>query len=115
MKPSKAVHLALVAAMAAPVPASFAADGHDHRHSQGPECCSAKAEMALDARKEIVGADGFEFVGGESGWQLVQHKYEPDWSVTHSYDCPVGIAKDKAAELQGAGDRGGRPGKGFSS
>lgn len=76
-----------------------AARSHDHATAQ---CCSARAQIAADARKEVVGVDGFEFVGGEPGWQLAQHKYDVGAGpLAHAADCPVTLARIKAEEQLG--------------
>ena len=53
---------------------------------------SATKSTASAARQ--VSPDGFEYVGGESGWQLEQHKLAyRDGRFVHAADCPVEIAK----------------------
>ena len=58
------------------------------------ECCSLKAEKKVQATAPRVGADGFEYVGGEQVWRLAQHKYElRDGRFVQASDCPVSIAR----------------------
>ena len=64
------------------------------------DCCSvsAKNEKATNNQSSktprLISPDGFEYLGGEAGWQLAQHKYEyRNGRFTHAPDCPVSIAK----------------------
>jgi hypothetical protein len=46
------------------------------------------------ASAALIAPDGFEYVGGDTGWQLAQHKLEyRGGRVAHAGDCPVSIAK----------------------
>ena len=61
------------------------------------ECCGIKAGKKAVAAA-YVSSDGFVYVGGDAGWQLGQHKYGwRDGKVAMADDCPVSIAKAKAA------------------
>jgi hypothetical protein len=66
------------------------------------ECCSVAPTKTADtataratkATTRLVSADGFEYVGGDTGWQLAQHKFElRSGEFKHASDCPVSIAK----------------------
>ncbi len=65
------------------------------------DCCSvtaAKKAQATDAKAPkfapaLVSADGFEYIGGEAGWQLAQHKLQlRSGRLAHAADCPVSLA-----------------------
>ena len=60
------------------------------------ECCAmkeAKAANTATAAPAIVAADGFEFIGGEAGWQPAVHKFVlTDGHVAHAADCPIALA-----------------------
>ena len=64
------------------------------------DCCSVAAKSANATTAQtaktprLISPDGFEYLGGDSGWQLAQHKYEfRNGRFAHAPDCPVSIAK----------------------
>lgn len=87
--------MAATSAMAGGWPNATAKKGAQSRE----DCCSAarnasmtKAETSRTAR--LVSPDGFEYLGGDTGWQLAQHKFEyRSGRLGHASDCPVSIAK----------------------
>ena len=74
----------------------------------------ARTEGALGAWTWAVEArsvNGFEYVGGEAGWQLAQHKYEfVNGRLAMSDECDHAIRKAEAAtpaDLERARQQGG--------
>lgn len=54
----------------------------------------ATSEASAAARKAAAApsADGFEYIGGEGGWQLTQHRYVlSNGKLAHSQDCDHAI------------------------
>lgn len=53
------------------------------------------------ARSTLPSIDGFEYVGGDTGWQLSQHKYVlAGGRFAHSEDCDHAIRTAKAPTLE---------------
>lgn len=65
-----------------------------------PRSAAPKAVQATQGAlaQKIVSPDGFEFIGGEAGWQLAQHKMERrSGSWVHSDECDHAIRAAQAA------------------
>jgi hypothetical protein len=76
--------------------------------ARADECCSVTAAKKADAKEAkaaksapaLVSADGFEYVGGESGWLLAQHKLElRKGRFAHAADCPISVAKARVGNV----------------
>ena len=54
-----------------------------------PQPAASSAQSTTDVAKGNVGAtNGFEYVGGDTGWQIAEHKYVlADGRFVHSADC----------------------------
>ena len=65
------------------------------------QCCSAAASTGnTSTQAPYVAPDGWVYGGGDSTWELGQHKYAfRDGKLAMAADCPVTIAKAKAAAL----------------
>ena len=106
MTRNRTLYAALVAAAAATI-ALPAAAGDGERPYRDPAKAAAIAPAGTAVATSMA-KDGFEFVGGESGWKLAQHKYV--WvggRFQHSDECDHEIRQVKAltpVELKSARD-----------
>jgi hypothetical protein len=67
------------------------------RTTQPAPAKPAAASVTQPKEGEARAGDGFEYVGGESGWRLAQHKYV--WTAgrfVHSNECDHAIRTAKA-------------------
>ena len=86
--------LAATSAMAGGWPNASAKKAAESRD----DCCGAKnastSKSQASKAARLVSPDGFEYLGGDNGWQFAQHKFEyRGGRLGHASDCPVSIAK----------------------
>ena len=107
LKTLRLVTIAVAAALALPAVAGPSWPPTPPRKDAG----KAPAIVKIVKAPEIRSVDGFEYVGGEAGWQLSQHKYEfVNGKLAMSDECDHAIRKAEAAtpaDLERAGQLGG--------
>ena len=60
--------------------------------------------IAMLALPAAAGSDGFSYVGGDTGWELNQHKYvQGPAGLMHSDECDHAIRPANSAKLGGSG------------
>lgn len=91
---------AAVAAIALAGPAAVNAGvGSWPQTASKPTTMPANATVAAPAAKKSAGAivNGFEYIGGDGGWQLVQHRYVVNnGRLVHSEECDHAIRSASA-------------------
>ena len=75
-----------------------------------PSTTARVVKQESTADRGTVAAGDFEFVGGEAGWQLRQHKYElRGGSLAHAPDCTLMASASGVAATPAPARKGGEP------